>query len=229
MTNKKLIYEDRNAAKNFEKSVVETAERSNYLIDVFNGFQPWKKITIYGDWIDLVSDPEACFDAVLLSNVDLKVTDGRKADPQKLADLLAVDRISYMNLVAGLPVSEADCIPCQKMAKIRKGTTAISLSSYQQYENYLMFNSGHFTMNEETVSSHKDKFRVYADTPARMEVVKFWQSLCDTLNLFHDRYHIAPDNKRVISKALKLHLSEGFEGRFIVDEQALSLEILNTK
>ena len=225
---KKEIYFDRSGAVAFEKSVIETAERCNDLIQIFENFQEWQKINTFDDWLDLVSDPKAYFDKVLFSNVDLKITGARLPDPAVLAKLLAVERDSFMNLVAGFPIADPDCVPCQKM-KIRKGTIAIRPEHFQLYENYLIFNSGNFTINEETIAIHKDSFKVFADTPAKMEIINFWQSLCDTLNLYHEKYHISADNKVLISKALKLQLSEGTEGRFIVNNQAVSLEILNTK
>lgn len=82
---------------------------------------------------------------------------GRQADVEALAKLLAIERDSYLNLVAGLPVTDLACVPCKKM-KVRKDTTAIRPEQYQQYAHHMIFNSGNFTINEETISNHKDSF-----------------------------------------------------------------------
>lgn len=222
----KEIYFDKSSATAFEKSCTDVAERCNSLIETFETFQDWQKITTHAEWLELVADPGTYFDTVLLSNVNLS-TGGRQADPAILASLVQVDREEYNNLTAGMPVSEG-CKPCQKM-KLKKGKSAITLSHYQQFENYMVFNAGNFTINEETISIKKDSFRIYADTPARIEIVTFWNNLVNTLNQYHDRYHINNEDKRLFCKALNLQQSEGYEGTFVINNQALSLEILNTK
>lgn len=225
----KEIYFDKAGFASFEKSCIDTAERCNDLIQIFENFQEWQKIKTLNDWLDLVTDPKAYFDKVLLLNVDLKVTGSRQPDPEVLAKLLAVERDSYLNLVAGLPVADPTCSSCKKM-KVRKGATAINIYQYQQFENYLLFNNaGNFTISEEKISIKKDSFKIFADSPEKLEITNFWQSLSDTLNLYHDRYHITADNKMLIAKILKLQLSEGTDGRFIVNTQAVGLEIINLK
>jgi hypothetical protein len=225
MKNKVLIYEDRNSATAFEKSVIDTAERCNSLIETFENFQDWKKITTLQDWLELVDNPKDYFDKILIASVNLS-TGGRQADPSILASLVQIDRESYLNLTAGMPVSEG-CKPCQKM-KLKKGKSAITLSHYQQFENYLIFNSG-FTINEETIATKLEGFKTFADTPARIEIVTFWTNLVKTLNQYHDRYHITDEDKRLIGKSLKLQLSQGTAGNFIINNQTLSYEIQNIK
>jgi hypothetical protein len=109
--------------------------------------------------------------------------------------------------------------------KIKRGASAISLSTYKQYQDYLIFNSGHFTINEETVARQKETFKTYADTPQKIKVATFWESLCIILDQYHDRYPISDEDKRTIGKAMKLQLSEGFRGKFVVNPEALSNEI----
>ena len=223
----KEIYYDKSGAEAFEKSVIKTAESCNSLIETFESFQDWQKINTLQEWIELVSNPGEYFDKILLTSVNLS-TGGRQANPEVLANLVSVDRENYLNITSGKAIIESECKPCQKM-RLKKGASAINIYQYQQFENYLVFNAGNFTLNEESVSAHKNSFKVYADTPAKSEIIDYWQSLCDTLNLYHDRYHISADNKIQISKALKLQLSEGVDGRFVVNNQAVSYEILNVK
>ena len=226
MEKRKMIWENKGEAIAFEKLIVNTMERCNSLIETFELFQDWKRIESLEDWIELISNPQEYFDSVLLASVNLS-TGGRQADPKALARLVQIDRESYLNIVAGKPIAEG-CKPCQKM-KLKKGTSAISLYQYQSNQDYLTFDSGRFYLNGVTIAKKKEDFKIYADTPSRIEVVNFWQSLCNSLNQYHDKYHINNEDKRLIGKALKLQLSEGFEGTFVINNHALSNEILNTK
>jgi hypothetical protein len=223
---KKLIWEKKTEFESFERSVIDTAEKCNSLIATFHAFQDWQKIDTIEDWLYLVTDPQLYFDSVLIGSVKID-TGGRQADPLVLASLVSVDRPNYLNMVAGIPVFEDECIPCRKL-KQKKGSRAISISSYQSYQKYLIFNAGHFTVNEEAVELAKENFKIYADSPEKLEVVTFWENLCGVLNNYHTRYHIQNEDKRSICKALKLQQSEGYEGDFVVNPQALSLEIQST-
>ena len=221
-----MIWESKSESIAFEKAVISTAEKCNSLVELFESFQEWKRIESLEDWIQLVDSPKDYFDKILIASLDLKVT-GKQPNPEILAQLYGVDRSSFLNLTAGMPVNET-CEPCKKL-KIHKGSTAISLSSYQQFESFMIFNSGHFVLNIETVKVKKETFKIFADTEAKIKVVTFWESLCDILNQYHDKYHINNEDKRIFCKALKLQQSEGYEGKFVVNNQLVSLEIQNMK
>ena len=178
MENRILIWNDKNAGNAFEKDVISTAEKCNSLIEAFQSFQDWKKIDTLQDWIDLVTDPGKYFDTVLITSVNLP-TGGKQANPEVLARLVQVDRENYLNIVAGKPIAEG-CKPCQKM-KIKRGQTAISLSIYKQYQEYLIFNSG-FTLNEESISKKKEDFRIFAETEKQLNYYNHFVDLAKILN-----------------------------------------------
>jgi hypothetical protein len=180
MKDRILIWNDKNAGNAFEKEVQSTAERCNSLIEAFESFLEGQKISTYQEWIDLCTSPEDYFDKILLASVDLKISGNKKPSPDALSKLVQVDRENYLNIVAGKPIAEG-CKPCQKM-KIRKGSTAISLSSYKQYQDYLIFNSGNFTINEEIITKKKEDFKIFAETEKQLKYYSHFVDLAKILN-----------------------------------------------
>ena len=140
---KKPIYTDVNAANNFEKDVIAAQLNCNKLIEIFETFQPFQQVRTLKDWLTLVTDPVKTFDDLVISNVNLKVTGTVKIDPAAVAKMISVDRENYLNLVAGKPL-KSDCEPCKKIS-IKKGQTAITLSEFRRYADYLLFIDGGFS------------------------------------------------------------------------------------
>lgn len=174
-----LIWNDKNAGNAFEKDVISTAEKCNSLIEAFQSFQDWKKIDTLQDWIDLVTDPGKYFDKTVLTNVSLS-TGGRTPEIESLCKLIGIDRENFLNITSGKSIVESECKPCKKL-KLKKGQTAISLSVYKQYQEYLIFNSG-FTINEETVLKQKEGFKIFAETEKQLKYYSHFVDLAKILN-----------------------------------------------
>jgi hypothetical protein len=228
MNDKKiLIWIDESAKRNFETNVLEVQQRCNELIDLFETFQEWQKVTSYKNWIDLITDPGGYFDKVLLSSVNLSISGNKSPDPGELAKLVSVDRENYLNAVAGKPVKD-DCIPCQK-TRIRKGKIVISYETYKQYQDFLIFDTGNFYPNQEAIDRKAESFKIWAETDSQISIYELWQNLCKVLNEYDEMYNIPLSGKEQIVKALKLQLSEGSQGKFIVNNISLSQLIKNAK
>lgn len=58
--NRIKIYTDRHKIAEFERSVNETIEAGNSLIDIFHEFQPFMRINSVMDFETLVDDPGPC-------------------------------------------------------------------------------------------------------------------------------------------------------------------------
>jgi hypothetical protein len=217
-----LIYSDFHKSEEFTENVNLTASRCNELINQFETFQPWQKVTTIEHWKELVKSPEMAFDSVLLSNVNINVTGGRKVDPEPLAKLLNIERDNFLNITSGKSI-KTDCTPCNK-TKIRAGKSAISYQEYNNYSQYMNFDEGLFTVNVPEVEKHKETFNIYATTEKQIECYQHWQAIASLLNN-HDRISPIKD-KLAVAKGLHLQLSKAMTGDFVINEEYVRDQIL---
>jgi len=175
-----LIFNDKNGAKQFENDVIKTMSKCNSLIEIFEAFQPWQKITDITEWIDLVSSPGDQFDKALLSNVNMPTVGKVVINPGAIADIFSIDRDSYLNAVAGLPL-KTDCEPCRK-ANIKKGSIAITFEDYETHSDYLTFENGRFYLNQDAINLHKETFKVIATSDTQIEYYDHFVKLAEILN-----------------------------------------------
>ena len=228
MTEKILISTDNNAINEFKRSVTATAEAASSLIELYHTFQPWKRITTVEDFITLATDPADYFDSTLLDNVEFKAR-GVTPDPARLAELIGIHRSSFLNLCSGLNIPDEDnCQPCGKV-RIKRGQRAISLSEFNRYRDYLTFDAGTFTVNTEAVDADLDRFNYYISTPEEVEIYNLYHDTVKLLNRITELSPITPAERQTIKTALKLHLSEGHAGSFMVNTETLKNAINKLK
>ncbi len=224
MTQKLLISTDRNGIAEFQKAVQGTCDAANSLISIFNEFQSYVFITAEEQFQKLLSDPGSYFDEVLLGHVKLD-TGGRKPDPAVLAQLVGLHRDEYLNAVAGLPLTSEDCEPCRKIAKQIPGRKAISKYQFDQYRDYLIFSAGSISVDQSRVDADLDRFNTYAETPAEVALCEHFTGLVEILNKHDAMYTLPNPEKKTIANTLHLHLTEAYQGAFMLDVQYLSNEI----
>lgn len=210
---KKPFFNDVNAANNFEKEVSASQMKCNQLISIFETFQPFQRIMSHDDWMILVTDPVKTFDDLLVVNVNLKVTGNMKIDPAAVAKMISVDRENYLNLTAGKPL-KTDCEPCKKIS-IKNGQTAISLSEYLKYSDFLLFEEGLFSVNQAAVDKHKKTFEVFAESPAAIELLNRYENLVKVLNDAITFHKVDWTNVDLIAKIFDL-LS--YQGKVMINE-----------
>jgi hypothetical protein len=228
MTQKLLISTDRNGIAEFQKAVTATAEAASSLIELYHTFQPWKRIRTVEDFISLASDPADFFDSTLLDNVEIKAA-GVTPDPGRLAELIGIHRAEFLNLCSGLNIPDEDnCQPCGKV-RIKRGQRAITLSEFNRYSQYLNFNSGVFSVDQTKVDAALDKFSTYAESEEEIELHNHFTALVEMLNKHDSMYTLPNPEKKTIATALHLHLTEAYQGAFMLDIQYLSKEISKLK
>jgi hypothetical protein len=179
MKSKVLIYEDRNSATNFEKSVIDTMDQCNQLIELYESFQDFQKITTHSQWIELVTDPGAYYDLTIINGVDLK---GNKLpDAGMIAKMFNLDRENYLNATSGKTITTDDCVPCKKL-QLKRGSTAISLSGYRSDKDYLIFYEGRFYLATDEIEKHKLSFNTYLENDKQAEYYNHFVTLAKILN-----------------------------------------------
>jgi len=226
MTEKRiLVSTDNNALSTFKKDVTDVCDRSNELITLFHAFQKWERIKTIEAAEELMSDPQKAFDAAIVRNVQVTAS-GLTVDPEQAALLFNVSRSEFLNLCAGLSIpDDSQCVPCQQV-KIRKGKRVISLNEFNRYRDYLTFTTaGIFSVNQTKVDAALDKFSTYAESAEEIELHNHFTALVEMLNKHDSMYTLPNPEKKTIANTLHLHLTEAYQGAFMLDVQYLSNEI----
>ena len=224
-----LISTDNNGIATFKKSVQSTADEANSLIELYHAFQPWQRVTSQDQFITLATNPADYFDSTLLAHVEIKAK-GVTPDPARLAELIGIHRAEFLNLCSGLNIPDTDnCPPCGKV-KIKRGQRAISLYTFEQYRDYLLFDVGSgFTVDVAKVDGSLDRFNTYATTEAEIEIYNLHFDFVKILNEFIRLYPISLTQTHAVKEAFRLHLTRGGEGDFVVNPEALKSSINKLK
>jgi hypothetical protein len=220
----KKIYTNTGKQKEFQKDVADVRDRCNNLIEVYETFQSWQRINTLQDFIELVTDPKNYFDETILQNIEVKNVGTSRPVPSVLAQMFGVQYNEYLNLVAGLPISDPDCVPCGRF-KTRKGAKAISLFEYEDYADFLLFES-RFDLNTLAISKHLNTFEVNAETPAQIELYNYYINLTETLNEAIARHKIGLANINDLAKIFGLQV---LNNKLVINSIALSELIKFTK
>ena len=168
-----LIHTDRNKQAEFEQNIEDVQSEANRLINTFEAFQPWKRITTLDEFILLVTNPMDLYNKTLQANSGINIAmTGLKPEPQMVAKILGLDYDNYNAIITGKKVSD-NCTPCNAKAKITTGTAVISYATYLKFEKYLVWNGETFDINETEVDLKKESFSYYATTDQQIECYHF--------------------------------------------------------
>ena len=218
---KVLIYLDNGAKNQFIANCETTKDQANDLITLFESVQDLSSVTTAEMFERLVSDPVGYFDAVLRSNVDMKMTGGREPEPATLAKLFGYDRESFVKSIEGLPITEG-CKSCKGETVIRKTKAALKDSRWSAYKDYLTFTPSGFELNDEPIMKHCERFKVFAETDQQVKVVELFKSLVEVLNTYDEMFPLAGPDKDTITRIFGLHIERPpYEGRFLTNPEHL--------
>jgi hypothetical protein len=224
MTKKILISTDNNALNEFKKAVQGTCDAANQLIQAYEAFQPWEKVRTIEAFMALVSDPKQAYDVAIIANIGVTAK-GLQPDPAQAARLFNLHRDEFLNLVAGLPLTNNDCIPC-KQVKVKPGKQAISKRSYEAYAEYLIFNSGTFTLNIEAVEAATERFNFFASSQEQVQRYEMFTGLVQALNQWDAVYPFSGADKLTIKKIFNLHLTKADTGEFMLNAEDVKNKLM---
>jgi hypothetical protein len=223
MENRILCYSDSGKRNDFIKSVNEMMQSANKLIQTYNSYQDFTKVTTLEDFETLHADPLGVFDKTIIEGCAIKSTSGKVPDPSVLSSLFKIDRAGYMAAIGqSEPIKEDDCPGCQKKAHSVRLKNIRSNAEYNVYSGYLFFIGGLFQLNNKAINDHCDTFNVYAESPEQIALYNHWQSVCDILNAHNNKYPMGSASRDQVSKALKL---QQLNDKFIINQMALSEQI----
>ena len=97
-----LIHTDRNKQAEFEQNIEDVQSEANRLINTFEAFQPWKRITTLDEFILLVTNPMDLYNKTLQANSGINIAmTGLKPEPQMVAKILGLDYDNYNAIITG--------------------------------------------------------------------------------------------------------------------------------
>lgn len=221
MDKKILIYEDSGQKQTFRLACETTAAQANDLINLFQSFQDVSEITTAEEFERLVSDPVGYFDAVLRSNVDMKMTGGREPEPATLATLFGYNRIDYVKSIQGMPITSG-CKNCKGETIILKPKAALTDARWTAYKSFLTFTPSGFVLNDEAITEYCQKFNYYATEPKQLEVVELFNQLIDALNKFDEMTPLRQTDKENLTRMFKIGIERPpFDGKFLIEPRML--------
>ena len=222
---KLLIYEDNGQKQTFRLACETTAAQANDLINLFQSFQDLSTITTAEEFERLVSDPVGYFDAVLRSNVDMKMNGGREPEPATLATLFGYNRIDYVKSIQGMPITSG-CKSCKGETIVRKTKAALTDARWTAYKSFLIFTPSGFVLNDEAIELYCQKFNYYATEPKQLEVVELFNQLVDALNRFDAMSPLPQKDKEALTRMFKIGIERPpHDGRFLIDQLSLRDEV----
>lgn len=222
MKNKILIYSDSGKRNEFIKSVNDTMQKANNLIQLFNSHQDFRKIETLQDFEALHADPLGVFDKTILQNIDISAKGNKQPDPSVLSALFQIDRPGYMAAVGQSEPINADCPDCAKKTQTIKVSRIKNNAEYNLYAEYLFFINGLFCLNNKAINEHCDIFNIYAESPDQISLLKHWLEVCKVLNDHNKKYPMGLSNMDQVCRALKL---QQLNGTFVINHMALSEQI----
>ena len=218
---KLLIYEDNGQKQTFRLACETTAAQANDLINLFQSFQDVSEITTAEEFERLVSDPVGYFDAVLRSNVDMKMTGGREPESATLATLFGYNRIDYVKSIQGMPITSG-CKSCKGETIVRKTRPALTDARWTAYKSFLTFTPSGFVLNDEAITEYCQKFNYYATEPKQLEVVELFNQLVDALNRFDAMSPLPQKDKEALTRMFKIGIERPpYEGKFLIEPRML--------
>ena len=221
----KLIFEDTGAKNQFIANCETTKDQANDLITLFESFQDLSSVTTAEMFERLVSDPVGYFDAVLRSNVDMKMTGGREPEPATLATLFGYNRIDYVKSIQGMPITSG-CKSCKGETIVRKTRPALTDARWTAYKSFLTFTPSGFVLNDEAIELYCQKFNYYATEPKQLEVVELFNQLIDALNKFDEMTPLRQTDKENLTRMFKIGIEHPpFDGKFLINPQSLMEQI----
>ena len=216
-----LIFEDNGAKNQFIANCETTKDQANDLITLFESFQDLSSVTTAEMFERLVSDPVGYFDAVLRSNVDMKMTGGREPEPATLATLFGYNRIDYVKSIQGMPITSG-CKSCKGETIVRKTRPALTDARWTAYKSFLTFTPSGFELNDEAIELYCQKFNYYATEPKQLEVVELFNQLIDALNKFDEMTPLRQTDKENLTRMFKIGIERPpFDGKFLIEPRML--------
>lgn len=208
-----LISENSNATAQFDRELKDVLERTQSLIDAYHAFQSFERIETLQDLFDLLQDPAGEYDRVIIGATEMKAGN-LQPNPEQVALMFNLDRDKYMSLVSGRTT----------------GKKAISLTAFRQFEDYLLFEGGQLSLNQEAIEVKKKSFAIYATSPEQIEVYRYWNTVCATLNGLRERGHLNQASMLTLQDSMQRRVMFSYAtGQLHLNEEILINEILKLK
>mgnify|MGYP001271761216 CR=1 FL=1 len=207
MKKERILLLEREAGVAFtRKRIGELETNLNKLLTLYSKTHNYWDIEV--DVWALVENPQQYYDNLLLKNSTIKAVKNFKLDPAKVAETLGVPREKFLQEIqAPVPGTTGQGLR-QVVAMIQLHPTEKDLFDYIE---------GKFIINLTALELLLDKDRVYADTPEKIELVRYFEGVRDMLKEHLRRGFLEPHNLYIIAKSFGLDY--GKVDRFATKEE----------
>ena len=149
-----LLFTDREKQLELQNDCEAVKSGCNNLIRIFEQSQPWQRITTLELWLQLVDDPVNLYDSSLIEHSQIKA-EGVSPDPAVIANLFGIDRAGF----------------------VKKATNSITYSKYRQFERFMLFQNGGFTLNEQAIEVKRKSIIFMPKTEKQIALKKHFDDL----------------------------------------------------
>lgn len=169
--NKKLIYEHAEGIAREKNYAMQVELNLNKALDVFHSSQSFAKIETEKEAMTFAENPIGYFDQLMIEATNVKPIGSVPLNPESIATMYGISRQSMISsCVAKMP--GADTYQSQQYPiRMTPRDRAI-----------INFKDGRFVINQEALEQRIEQNKVYAETPTQLEMLEYWENLCNILN-----------------------------------------------
>jgi hypothetical protein len=169
--NKKLIYEHAEGIAREKNYAMQVELNLNKALDVFHSLQSFAKIETEKEAMTFAENPLNFFDRLMLEATNVKPIGSVPLNPESIATMYGINRQGFISAcVAKMPGADTYQIQ-QYPIKMTPRDRAI-----------VRFKDGRFVINQEALEQRIEQNKVYAETPTQLEILEYWETLCNILN-----------------------------------------------
>jgi len=194
---KRLVFQNDLIIEQRTNFATQLVENCNSVLESFT--TDWNLFDVPIDeptaW-ELIGDPVGFFDNLLLQNSPIKPFGNAKQNPVKLAELTGIDREGWKSTVTLL-------IPGSQSVYNREGRHEI-FKLLPQHRYLVAYHNGQFIVDADGLEQELDRQRIYADTPAKLELLDYWENLANVLNQHLQRGYVSTLEIYPLSRSLGL-------------------------
>lgn len=199
---KKLVFTDHHQIQALRSELEKKCIYFNHLLTEYHTYQKFNRVSTIEDAIELIDAPIKTFDRAIVEKSSMSIG-GLSANPEALCQIFGIDRSGYLQAI-----------------------NTKEKYSYSEKEA-LIFANGHFLWDAEKFNTQIEKFSVYADNPAKIELVNHFETLVNTLNRHIRQNLLSSSNIPEIGRACGLLYNMFAAEPFEVDYKRVSDLIVN--
>lgn len=167
---KVLIYTDVEGKKKEVEAINQYLSNTNAVLDTFHNLQSFTLLDNPHAAISFLKTPVATFDGLILKASGIKGA----VNPEAVASIFGIDRAAMVAAVASQPAINKEPYERERMQTYKW---------QDKFEDLLIYEGSSFVLDNEAVEKYLEKFSVFAETPAELEIFHYYENFCSVFNI----------------------------------------------